>query len=178
MGASKILLEGRPGVGKTTLLRAVARALPAEAVGGFSTEEIREGGRRVGFRVETFNGRSGILAHTAFKSGPAVGRYRVNVAAFEAIAVKELERALDEAEIILVDEIGKMELFSLRFRELLRRLLDSPQPLIATVMLRPHPFVDEIKARPGVERITVTERNRSELAAVLAQRVAADRGTV
>jgi len=173
---NNLLLEGQPGVGKTTLLRAVARAIPSARIGGFLTEEIRENGIRMGFRVETFDGRSAVLAHTAFRSGPVVGKYRVDVCAFEEIGVNGLERGLSEADILLVDEIGKMELCSERFKELVLRSLDSPKPLVATIMSRPHPFADRIKARPDGERLTVTVRNRDALADLLVQRLKAALG--
>lgn len=159
-----VFLEGKPGVGKTTLLRAIADQIALREIGGFYTEEIREKGHRVGFRIETFAGQSGILAHVKYKTGPHVGKYGVDVPAFEKIGVKGLENALKESQIILIDEIGKMELFSSRFQKAVLRCLDSVTPVIATVMLRPHPFVDRLKTRPDVRLVTVTFGNRDELA--------------
>ena len=160
----KILLEGLPGVGKTTLILAIAERLKLRRIGGFYTGEIREGSKRVGFSITNFKGESGILSHISIKSGPRVGKYKVDLKTLEKIGVEALERAMTEAEVILIDEIGKMEMFSQRFRETVMRCFDSPKPIVATIILRPHPFADKLKARPDVELIRVTERNREELA--------------
>lgn len=157
------LLEGKPGVGKTTLLHDVASCISTISIGGFYTEEIRELGKRVGFRIRTFKGESGILSHAAFKSGPHVGKYRVDVATFEAIGVNELQQALDESELILIDEIGKMELFSERFQHTVLECMDSSQTVLATVMSGSHPFVDQLRIRPDVKVTTVTLQNRNRL---------------
>lgn len=154
------LLEGLPGVGKTMLIRKAAGRISELNIGGFFTEEIREKGRRVGFRIETFSGRSGILSHVSLRKGPQVGKYRVDVTAFEGIVVKDLEKAMETSDVILIDEIGRMELFSEHFKGVLLRCLDSDKPVIATVMLRPHAFVDKIKNRPDVEIVGVTTENR------------------
>ena len=160
-GAMKnCLLEGLPGVGKTTLIRKVADCISELNIGGFYTEEIRERGRRAGFRVETFSDRSGILSHVSLTTGPRVGKYRVDVPGFEGIVVKDLEKAMESSDVIIIDEIGKMELFSRRFKDILIQCLDSEKPVIATVMLRPHPYVDRIKSRPDVEIVEVTPENR------------------
>jgi nucleoside-triphosphatase len=157
------LLEGLPGVGKTTLIRKLADRISKLKIGGFYTQEIRENGRRVGFRVETFSGLSGILSHVSLSTGPRVGKYRVYVTAFEGVVVKDLEKALQTSDIILIDEIGKMELFSKHFKDVLLRCLDSDKSVIATVMLRPHAYVDRIKTRQDVEILEVTLGNRERL---------------
>ena len=167
---TNIFLEGRPGIGKTTLLRTIADRIAFLGIGGFYTEEIREQGRRVGFRIETFTGQSGIFAHVAYSTGPRVGKYRVDMATFEKIGVNGLKQALTESQIILIDEIGKMELFSKEFQEIVLRCLDSVKPLIATVMSRSHPFVDRVKARPDVHWVNVTVENRDKLGVFLPRR--------
>ena len=158
-----ILLEGNPGAGKTTLLQTIAERISYLSVGGFYTEEVREQGGRVGFRVETFNGQSGILSHIAYETGPRVAKYRVDVSAFEEIGVNGLEKAFQVSDIIMIDEIGKMELFSTRFKEIVLRCFDSTKPVIATVMSHPNLFVDRLKARPDVQLFTVSFENRNEL---------------
>lgn len=166
--ASNHFLVGRPGIGKTTLLRRVAQRLGAVRVGGFFTQEVREAGGRVGFRVETFSGLSGILAHTSRREGPQVGKYRVDVVAFERVGVGGLENAVDEADVILIDEIGKMELHSERFRKAVLSALDSAKPVLATVMAHSDPFLDALKARSDVRVVEVTTENREHLAEELA----------
>src|ERR671922_1243146 len=91
--APKILLEGRPGVGKTTVARRLAEHLRAADVSlrGFTTEELREGRRRVGFAVETFAGERATLAHVDLPGPPRVSKYGVDVAAFERVALPALE---------------------------------------------------------------------------------------
>lgn len=132
-------------------------------LGGFYTREMRERNRRVGFSVETFSGASGILAHVSHKNGSRVGKYRVDTAEFERVGVTALEEAVLSADVVLVDEIGKMELTSQRFRAALLRVLDSPKPVLATAMAYPDPFVDALKTRPDVQLIEVTPSNRDRL---------------
>ncbi len=166
-----ILIQGLPGVGKTTLVRAIAERLSGFRFGGFYTEEIRDRGRRVGFRIQTWSGETGILSHKSFKKGPRVGTYRVDVSGFEALGVTALEKALRTSDIILIDEIGKMELFSRRFQEVVMRCLDSPKPVLATVMSRSHPFVDRIKSRPDSHVVNVTVQNRDDLVVTLSRQI-------
>lgn len=165
-----LLITGAPGTGKTTLIRAVIAELPGRA-GGFVTEEIREGRERVGFRVNALNGRVGILAHAKAVRGPRVGRYQVDVPGFEAVGVDALEAATREADLIVVDEIGKMELCSPRFAVALEAALASPKPILGTILKAPHPWTDALKRRPTVELYRLTERNREDLKDALLARL-------
>jgi nucleoside-triphosphatase len=108
----RILLTGPPRAGKTTLVSRLAGELAAGgfAVGGFLTREIREDGERVGFSVEEIGGRRALLAHVGFPEGPMVARYRVDVAAFEGLAVPAIERAAQRGGVVIIDELGQMEL--------------------------------------------------------------------
>jgi nucleoside-triphosphatase len=162
--APNLLLIGQPGVGKTTVIKAVAQTLGARA-DGFYTEEIRESGKRQGFRLNGLRGEQGILAHVKLKGRgrPRVGRYAVDVAAVDQVGVAALQRAVAKSRIVIIDEIGKMELFSALFKEAVLAALDSGSPVIATAMARPHPWVDALKARPDVTLWQVTFENRDEM---------------
>jgi nucleoside-triphosphatase THEP1 len=168
-----LLISGAPGSGKTTLIRAIITALPGR-VGGFLTEEIREGPDRVGFRVTALDGRTGILAHVKGLRGPKVGRYTVDVPVFEAVGVEALEAATQHADLIVVDEIGKMELCSPRFVAALEAALDARVPFLGTILQAPHPFADALKQRPSVELYRLTERNRGDLQDALFARLQAE----
>ena len=157
-----LLITGLPGVGKTTLIKKLVNELGIRA-DGFFTSEIREAGKRVGFWVEDFKGAKELLASVDFPSSQRVGKYGVNVEGFEKIALPSLRRALGEAQLVVIDEIGKMELFSQAFRSLLDKVLDSRKPVLATILKKSHPYTDKIKARPDVEVFNLTPSNRREV---------------
>lgn len=160
-----LLLTGKPGVGKTTLVKKIIQALDGRA-GGFYTEEIFGPGGRKGFRLVTLDGREATLAHVDFRSRSRVGRYGVDIDAFERVGVAALRQAIRQAaaQVVVFDEIGKMELFSSQFKSAVIQALDSGKPVLATAMLAPHPWVDALKQMPGVKTLEVTPQNRNTLA--------------
>ena len=160
----KVLLTGRPGVGKTTVIMKVIEGFKGRA-GGFYTEEMRKGNVREGFRIKTLDGRDGILAHINHSGPFRVGRYGVDVESFDEIAIPSLERALERDELIIIDEIGKMELCSEAFREAVAAAMDSDRAVVATVPIYGLAFVDELKRRPDVILIEITRSNRDALPA-------------
>jgi nucleoside-triphosphatase len=157
-----LLITGRPGVGKTTLATKVVMT-SSLVPKGFYTEEIRVAGDRKGFKIKTFGGKEGILAHVEYKGKHRVGKYGVDVESFESIVLPELEEALRGSQIIVIDEIGKMELFSKRFKEMVIKALDSPYPLLGVIKEHGEGFVQEIKTRPDVRLFTLTMANRDSL---------------
>jgi nucleoside-triphosphatase len=163
---ARILVEARPGAGKTTAFRRLAERLrdAGVPVAGFTTEEIRERGRRVGFRVESLSGQRGTLAHVSFSGPLRVGKYGVDLAEFERIALPSLD-----GDVVLIDELGKMELASEPFRSAVEELLRKPVAVAATVQAAKHPFTDRLKRRLEVMRLTAA--NRDELPETLAGRL-------
>jgi len=161
----RLLLTGPPRAGKTTLAGRLADELPAAgvAVGGFLTREIREHGERVGFTVEEIGGSSALLAHVALLEGPVVGRYRVDVAAFDGLALPAIQRAARRGGVVIVDELGQMELFSPAFIDSFNQLLGQAVPLVATIHARPHPVTDVIKQRSDIELLEVRSGHANEL---------------
>jgi len=157
-----ILLTGNPGCGKTTLIQRVVARLRC-SFGGFYTQEIREGGVRLGFKVITFDGREGILAHVKIDSPLRVGKYGVDLRALETVGVASVRRALHEDALVIIDEIGPMELFSKAFCQVVVEALNSPCVVLGSIVKRSKPFVDQIKARPDVTVIEVCSCNRDAL---------------
>jgi nucleoside-triphosphatase len=157
-----VILTGVPGVGKTTLIEAVARSL-GDRAGGVLTREIREGGRRTGFAIESLDGERRILASRHLKQGPRVGPYRVDVRMLEILGVGAVRRALERRQALVIDEIGKMELISPAFKAIILVALESDLPTIATMGISAHAFMDGVRKRPDVEIVRVTEVNRGPL---------------
>jgi nucleoside-triphosphatase len=167
-----LLITGAPGVGKTTLVERVIDRLGEVRARGFVTREMRRGGQRVGFRVESLDGRAGVLAEAGRRrSGPRVGRYTVRLDEFEAVALPALDPV--GADLIVIDEVGKMECFSQPFIEAVRRVLRSPVALLATVALKGRGLIAEIKAHPGVRLIEIDRGTRDETAQAIAAELTA-----
>jgi len=172
-GRLNVLLTGPPGIGKTTAIRKVLAVLRGVKAGGFFTEAIEEEGRRTGFALVDLAGPRGVLASVTVSAGPRVGRYGVNVADMERIGVPALVHALDSADLIVCDEIGRMELHCPEFRRAIVRCLDSAKPVLGTIQARRNEFLDEVRARPDVELVRVAIDNRDRLPALLAERLRA-----
>ncbi|TET26460.1 MAG: NTPase [Dehalococcoidia bacterium] len=160
------LLTGMPGTGKTSLIKQAVAGMKGKA-GGFYTEEIRSQGIRQGFRLVTIDGRSAALAHVDLDSPYRVSKYGVDIESIDEVGVSALRRAAGECELVVIDEIGKMELFSASFREAVLEIIDSGKRVLGTIMLKPNPLADAIKRRPEVNLITVTRNNHQKVLAEL-----------
>ncbi len=156
-----LLLTGKPGTGKTALIREAINKTRIRA-GGFYTEEIRTGGVRQGFRIVTLDGREAILAHVNISSPYQVSKYKVDINSLDKVGVPAIHQALKEYDVTIIDEIGKMELLSLQFKEAVRQAMDSDRKVLGTIMLGPHPFADEVKSHPEVRLLLLSKDNRNQ----------------
>ncbi len=158
-----LLITGAPGIGKTTVIRRAADELKHKGLRGFYTEEIREDGKRCGFRLVGFNGTAHIIAHVNFPKRNRVGKYGVDVPVLDNAA--HLLRPDPDARAYLVDEIGRMECLSECFVAAMRALISGHTPIVATVGAHGGGFIAEVKRRPECELWNVTYTNRAELPA-------------
>ena len=152
------LLTGRPGTGKTSLIKQAMLEMKDRA-GGFYTEEIRSQGIREGFKLVTLDGQNAILAHVNIKSPYRVSKYGVDIDSLDRVGVSALRQAVQQCDLIVIDEIGKMELFSANFREAISYIIDSGKKVLGTIMSNPNPWADAIKQKPQVKLVTVTRTN-------------------
>jgi len=160
---SHILITGLPGVGKTTLIRELAKRLAEYRPAGFYTEEIRdERGIREGFRLVTLCVHQLILSRVRHPGPYRVGRYGVDVEGFECL-LEEWNLRDSPAPLIIIDESGKMECFSMRFIDNVMLLLGGPRTLVATIALKGEGFIKQVKGRPDYRLVTITRENRDRL---------------
>jgi nucleoside-triphosphatase len=159
-----IFVTGPPGIGKTSVLLRSANGLKNRGykIGGMISRGVREGGVRVGFEIMDFStGQRGWLAHINQPMGPKISKYRINLTDLDAIGVSSILDAIGNADIIIVDEIGPMELFSSGFRDAVAQAVESDKPVLATIHfgLKNH-LVSGLKNREDAKIFEVTYENR------------------
>lgn len=157
-----ILITGLPGIGKTTLIKKLSEELKHLHPVGFYTEEIREKGQRKGFELVSLDGKRGLLSHKDIKSPCRVGQYRVDIEGFENF-LNAIPFFDPSPRLIIIDEIGKMECLSDRFKNLLKKMFDSEKFVIATIALKGGGLIREIKEGQDIKLFQMTRDNRDSL---------------
>jgi nucleoside-triphosphatase THEP1 len=155
-----IFVAGPPRCGKSTLIEKLVRKIETPAT-GFFTREVREKGRRTGFTITTLDSKEGLLAHDKIKSWFKVGKYGVNLEDIDQIAVPSMIPTQRD-EIVVVDEVGKMECCSPLFKKTLIEVLDSHHPVIGSIAQKGGKFIQRIKARDDVLLVRLNEKNRDD----------------
>jgi nucleoside-triphosphatase len=169
-GGTKIFITGLPGCGKTTLLKKLAGELHRLQPVGFYTEEIRAGGVRQGFALRSLDGKEGVLARVGLSATHRIGRYGVDVAAFESF-LEAIPFDQSGAGLIMIDEIGKMECLSGKFQEMVSAFLDSDRRLVATIAQHGGGLIEKIKSRKDVRIYTLTAQNRGRLSETISSEI-------
>ena len=183
--SDKILLTGMPGCGKTTAVmkiidnlrwhghlgRARAGSLCHLKIAGFYTQEIRQNSVRKGFRWKRLDGAEGTLAQVDIKGRFKVGKYGVDVEGFDKNVVPVLDIEQSEADLFVIDEIGKMECFSKDFVAAVRRLFESDKSVLATVAQKGSNLISDVKNYPNIELFTLTTTNREKVVAEIREKL-------
>jgi len=165
----KIGITGMPSVGKTNTLLKIIEFLEdlGHKVQGMVTEPIIEKKKRVGFYIVNWQTREKeVFAHIDIDTKDKVGKYGVNLNALEKVGVPAIENAiLDEnVNIIIIDEIGKMEMLSERFCEVVIDALDSDKPIVVTLHKKSRtPLLQDVRRRDDIRILEVTPVNRNLL---------------
>jgi len=153
-----LIVTGKPGVGKTTLVKEAVWPY-RQKVGGFYTEEVVEGRQRLGFRLRTFRGEEGLLASKRMASPHRLNKYGVDLAVLETLGIASVRKALDGKALVVIDEIGSMEMMSAAFRATVLECLGGPKPVLATIRQGAQPFTDSIKALDRTKLRALTREN-------------------
>lgn len=170
-----LLLTGNPGIGKTTILLRIVEALKAKgfSVGGMISREACKNGTRVGFEILdlSFNAR-GWLAHINQKTGPQVGKYRVNLEDLNNVGVNAILKAVRDCDVVAIDEIGPMELFSKKFKQAVKDAVETGKLVIGVIHWKAKDkLIDGIKAREDTEIFMVTYENRGKLHQLVLEKI-------
>jgi len=152
-----ILIIGLPKSGKSTLLKKIISNYKNKI--GFVTNEVLKNGKRIGFEIETHLGKKTCLASINFKSNFKVSKYFVDVNNLDKI-IPEVSK-FGNGDLLFIDEIGQMELFSKNFKQLVFKYLDSSNICIATLSkVYSDNFTEQVKNRNDIIFIEITEENR------------------
>lgn len=165
----KVLVTGRPGCGKTTLIKRLVDQLALPS-GGFYTEEIRRRGGRVGFKIVTLEGEEAVLAHVNFNTTQRVGKYGLDLRVLQSIGAEAICTAVRARRLVVIDEIGPMEIRSPVFCDVVNDALDSGEPILGTITARSFPFTDAIKKRLDITLIELRSDNREQLVLELSRK--------
>lgn len=158
-----ILITGNPGVGKTTLIKNIISKLNISA-NGFYTSEVRDAdGKRWGFKITSLNGTEGIMASVEIVSKYRVSKYGVDIDTIDRVGVTAVKEAIKNSDFIVIDEIGRMELFSKKFQDIAIEALDSPKIVLGTITAKDTATTKKIKERQDTKIITLTRQNFTEI---------------
>ena len=163
----KIGITGLPGAGKTTALLSVIDMLKSDdlTIGGMINEPIVEGRYRVGFTTRNLiTGETEIFAQNGMESKIMVGKMGVDIEALERVGVKAIKEACEKCDIIIIDEVGKMEVESELFSKVVKDALELNKPMILTLHKKSrNPLLQDIRRSDDVRIIEVTPTNRNLL---------------
>ncbi|HEX9757020.1 MAG TPA: NTPase [Nitrospiria bacterium] len=166
----KILITGIPGIGKTTVIQKVAKCLQNMNPVGFYTGEIREKKSRVGFKAVSLGGGTQTLSHVQFGGSFRVGRYGVDVKGFEEF-LENLDLLKSQSDLVIIDEIGKMECLSAKFNALIVSLFESQKNILATIAKKGGGMIQRIKNHPNCLIFEVQIKNRDKVVEDIVNRV-------
>lgn len=169
---NNFMVTGPPGSGKTTVVESTVSALRDEGfdVGGIYCPEIREEGVRQGFEiVDIVTGETKILAHVDQPEGPSVSKYRVNIQNVDEMSRNSIGKALENRDLVIIDEIAPMETYSEDFKRIVIRALDSSKPVLAVIHQKSESgFIGRVKNRSDVEIFDLSKESRANLDSKLA----------
>lgn len=152
-----IFLMGGPSSGKTAVIKKVMESLNVPA-SGFYTEEEREASKRVGFVINTLDGKRCRLAHRDITSVYRIRRYGISIENIESVAVPAI--APVNTNVIILDGIGDIQCISSVFKKAVLTALDSPNIVLGTITRGVDDFIMKIIYRSDVEFHEVTRNTR------------------
>ena len=177
----KIGVTGLPRSGKSAVMTKVVSMLAderldemrargddvaaAKLLGGMRCEPVSENGERVGFKCINFQtGEEAIMAHKSIDSRTRVLGYGIDPDALERIAVPAIQEAMDDYEVLVIDEIGKFSVECEPFVEIVRKAMEVDKPTLLTLHKKSrHPLLQDIRRRDDARILEVTPVNRALL---------------
>lgn len=162
--SSKILITGPPRCGKSTLISKVIKYFSECNLNiyGFLTPEVREHGNRIGFDIiDIHSGKKSQLARVGnFNTKFKVGKYNIFIDEFSKFLEDTLKLEDKTVDLIVIDEIGKMELLSDSFQDFIRMIYTTDIPSIATIGLKlKHPLKNFLLNLPSVLLFELNRQN-------------------
>lgn len=164
----KIGITGLPRAGKTQgLISVMERLKEYYSFGGMVTESIEDNGIRVGFKlVDWITKDEQIFAHIDFDTSHRIGKYNIDLKILENFGIPIITDAIknESVDVVIIDEVGKMELESKKFREMVRTALNCNKPVLLTLHKKSRDsLIQDIRNMNNVRILELTPINRNLL---------------
>ncbi len=158
-----IFLTGPLHIGKSTIINKVIQQWPEWKIGGFRTRPVFDNAQKCGFIFQSFDGQEDCFAHTEMNSPDQFDVYHYDANIFETLGCSALGRSLSESDLIVMDEIGVMEIRARQFQQMIVRCLDAPVWVIGAFQQRADWFRKLLANRSDTVIFEVDSANRDEL---------------
>ena len=152
----KIFLTGKIGVGKSTVVDRLL-VIMNMSFGGFRTLPVIKEQQLKGFKIrdiETGEEESIAFFDNDFLIHPVID-------GFENLGVKSLKGALENKELIVMDELGFLESEAESFKATVLEVLKSDRSVLGVMKIDRNPFLDEVAKY--VEIVEVEVHNSGNL---------------
>lgn len=163
----KIGITGLPGAGKTYALSSVIEMLREKGytVGGMMSVNVLDGRQKVGVAAKNIEtGELGVYAHVDIESRTVIGKLGIDPTKLEEVGVAAIQHACENCDVVVIDEIGRMEVESQKFVDCVTEAMKLSKPMLITLHKKSrNPLLQEIRRRDDVRILEVTPPNRTLL---------------
>lgn len=168
--AKNILIDGLPRVGKTTAVQRILSLAKVRCGGFFSQAQTKQ--FYTNFRLVSVQGpHRSMSSQTLLRRFDIPGVVGFNLEDLENFGNPALLHALETCDVVVIDQLGTLEVSSDKFRRVVDLVLASDKVCLATLTSSNVPYIEAIRKRPDVAVYDINRSNRMLLPELIAAHI-------